>query len=217
MFGRRGQFCRSGSFSSNKLPPNHRFSNQSVSLKRGTQSIGRSSTSSGSFFSYLLRSFSSIDEKSGSAFDVTANCKPIKSQAYGDLSCQEAAEIIANCKEQFERLKYELRVAGVCTSLAVQQLLLQSHLQARFLEIDAQWREEQDDGIVKEDPLYKFDDSKVHPASPPSNRHSWTPCSRLNRANSKVEESSQTACPTPTRFSWTPRSGYIRTRSTLLR
>lgn len=219
MFGRRSQFCRNGNFCSSKLQPNnnHRFSYQSVALKRGNQSIGRSSTSPGSFFSYLLRSFSSIEEKSGSAFDAITSCKPIKSQVYGDLTCREAAEIIVNSKEQFEMLKYELRVAGVCTSLAVQQLLLQSHLQARFLEIDAQWREEQDDASVKEEQLSKIDDSKVPPNSSPSSRHSWTPCSKLNRANSQVEESSQTVCPTSTRFSWTPRSGYIRTRSTLLR
>lgn len=124
------------------------------------------------FFTFLLRSLSSIDEKSSSTSDVTPNLKPIKSQVYGDLTCQEAAEIIVNSKEQFEMLKYELRVAGVCTTLAAQQLLLQSHLQARFNEIDAQWREEEDNGSAEEVQLSKIDDSMLQPSCPPPSRHS---------------------------------------------
>jgi len=208
--GRPSQSSASGSFCSNKLQPNHHISHQSVSFKRSNQTTGRNPSSPATFFTYLLRSLSSIDEKSSSTSDVTPNLKPIKSQVYGDLTCQEAAEIIVNSKEQFEMLKYELRVAGVCTTLAAQQLLLQSHLQARFNEIDAQWREEEDNGSAEEVQLSKIDDSMLQPSCPPPSRHSWTPNLRFNRANSKVDESVQTICPASTRFSWTPRSGYIR-------
>jgi hypothetical protein len=63
-------------------------------------------------------------------------------------------------------LRKELRMSGIITNFGAQQVLLQSILQARFDEIDAQWRQDQhwnwNDGNIKATQV-KSNDSEVVP------------------------------------------------------
>lgn len=169
-FGSHSQCSNSRSLCLNNLQPQYSSADQSFPFKRSTHLPKAGSTPRITFVANLIRTFSSIDEKCGSSLSTVPNPKPIKSQVYGDLTCQEAAEIIINNKGQFQMLKHELRVSGLYTTFGAQQVLLRSHLQARFNEIDARWREEQersvDDKNVEAEQLVMVDDSPVQASYP---------------------------------------------------
>ena len=96
----------------------------------------------------------------------------------------EATEIILSTDGQLEITKEEIRKCGVYTNVGAQQVLLQSIIQKRFIDIDAQWRDQQNvsKNDRNEESERKDEKSTEMTDTPPPRLNNWAIC------NTEIEE-----------------------------
>lgn len=105
--------------------------------------------------------------------------KSIKSPRFGHLTMHEATEIILSTDGQLEIIKEEIRKCGVYTNVGAQQVLLQSIIQKRFIDIDAQWKDQQnvsEKNDWTEESERKDEKSAEMTDTPPPRLNNWTIC-----------------------------------------